>query len=269
MDQDDDTEKERRDIDEHSSPSAKVVHTVVVEQGEEELARPLGSLFWSGIVAGIAMISSIWLSGALYAHLPAMPWRPLIVSLGYPLGFIIVVVGRLQLFTEQTMVAVLPFAKAPSWMNFRRVMRLWTTVFVGNVIGTAAVTALAVFAKVQPPEVLHGMVAVSANLPGKSPLEMLLLGIPAGFLIASVAWIRAATTDSGFPLIATITYAIAACGFTHVIAGAAEAWLLLWTGAVDIGWVGAGFLLPVMVGNIIGGTGLFAALAHAQAREEI
>jgi formate/nitrite transporter FocA (FNT family) len=264
-----DEEQERRDVEEHSAPSARVVHTVVAEQGEEELSRPVSSLFWSGAAAGVSIMASVSLSGALDHYLPQAGWRELVVALGYPLGFVIVIIGRLQLFTEQTIVAVLPFAKQPSWHNFGRVARLWTVVFLGNLIGALAVAALVVFGRVQPVEILGGMMAVSAKLLTRTPLEVLLQGIPAGFLIASIAWIRSAQTESGFWVIVVVTYTIAVCGFAHVVVGAAEAGLLLWSGATDAGWAIGSFILPALLGNIIGGTGLFAFLAHAQAKDEV
>ncbi|MBV9841948.1 MAG: formate/nitrite transporter family protein [Sphingomonadaceae bacterium] len=263
------SEAEEREVEEHSPPSAKVVHTVVSRQGDDELDRPVGSLFWSGIAAGVAIISSLSASGALETYLPASTWKHVVVSLGYPLGFLIVILGRLQLFTEHTMVAVLPFAREPSARNLKRVARLWSIVLIGNLLGAAAVAALVVFGRTQSPEVLRGMQTVAGHLLRETPLELLMQGIPAGFLIASVAWIRSATTDSGFWIVGTLTYTIALCGFSHVIAGAAEAFLLLWSGLAPLGWLVAGFLLPVFVGNVLGGTGLFAVLAHAQVKEEI
>ena len=68
---------------------------------------------------------------------------------------------------------------------------------------------------------------------------------------------------------AALTLTIGLCGFAHVVAGATESWLLFWAGRVDLAWVFTGFLLPALVGNVIGGTGLFALLAHAQVRQEI
>jgi formate/nitrite transporter FocA (FNT family) len=264
-----DEEQERRQVEQHSAPPARVVHTVVAEQGEEELGRPVSSLFWSGIAAGVAIMASVSLSGAFDHYLPQAGWRELIVELGYPLGFLIIIIGRLQLFTEQTIVAVLPFAKEPSWHNLARVARLWTVVLLGNLLGSLGVAALVVFGRVQPTEVLSGMIAVSAKLLSKTPLEVFLHGIPAGFLIASIAWIRSAQTESGFWVIIAVTYAIAACGFAHVVVGTAETGLLLWSGAADIGWALGTFIIPALAGNIIGGTGLFAVLAHAQAKDEV
>jgi formate/nitrite transporter FocA (FNT family) len=265
----DEQQAEDHEAEEHTAPAARVVHAAVAEQGEEELARPVSSLFWSGIAGGIAIFASVWATGALHHYLPEAEWAPAVSALGYPLGFLIVVLGRWQLFTEQTMVAVLPVVRTPSRRGLAALARLWSTVLLANMIGAAAAAALAVFGGAQPATILGGVVDASAKLLERAPIETLCQAIPAGFLIASVAWIRSAVDDSGFWIVFAITYAIALCGFAHVIAGAAEAFVLLWHGDAGIGWVVGGFLLPALIGNIIGGTGLFALLAHAQVRDEI
>ena len=263
------TEDEKQQVEDHKPPPAKVVHASVSKLGEEELARPAGSLFWSAVAAGVSMMTSVTVSGALHHSMPDAPWREAVVALGYPLGFLIVVLGRMQLFTEQTVVAILPFARAKTMYNFKRVARLWALVFAGNMAGTAAVAALAVYGQVQPPEVFAGMVAVASKLHEAGPLETALRAIPAGFIMASVAWINSAEEQIGFPIVLALTLAIGLGGFAHVVAGAAEAWLLLWSGHASLAWVLGGFIGPALVGNVIGGTGLFAVLAHAQVRQEI
>jgi formate/nitrite transporter FocA (FNT family) len=263
------SEDESREVEERSPPKAKVVHAAVAKQGEDELERPLGSLFWSGLAAGISIMASVSAQGALHMRLPDAPWRELVAGFGYCLGFMIVILGRMQLFTEHTTVAILPLAAEPTRRNFGRVARLWAMVFAGNVIGTAICAALVVYCHTVSPETLDGMIAVSAKLLDKSASAILLQGIPAGFLIASVAWIRTASEGGDFWIILALTYTIAIAGFSHVIAGSAEAFLLLFTGRAGIGWVMFGFILPALAGNIVGGTGLFAALAHAQVKEEI
>jgi formate/nitrite transporter FocA (FNT family) len=263
------SQAEEQEVEERSAPRARIVHAAIVKQGEDELERPTGSLFWSGLAAGIAIMASVWAQGGLHQRLPDAPWRELVAGLGYSLGFIIVILGRMQLFTEQTMVAVLPLAKEPNARNLGRTARLWSVVFAGNAIGAAAMAALCVHARIVSPELLGAMLDVSGKLLDKSAGEILLQGVPAGFLIASVAWIRSAADDSGFWIVLALSYAIALGGFTHVIAGAAEAFLLLWAGKAGLGWTLGTFLLPALAGNIIGGTGLFAMLAHAQVKEEI
>ena len=263
------TQAQEKEVEERSAPEAKIVHAAVSRQGEDELGRPLGSLFWSGLAAGIAMMASVSLQGAFHQRLPDAPWRELVGALGYSVGFMIVILGRMQLFTEQTMVAVLPLARETTARNFGRVGRLWAVVFIGNVIGAALISAAAFYLHLQSKELTGAMLEVSSKILEKTPGETFAQAIPAGFLIASVAWIRSATDDSSFWIVLVITYAIGIGGFTHVIAGAAEAFLLLWSGKAGILWVIGTFLIPVLLGNIVGGTGLFAMLAHAQVKEEI
>jgi formate/nitrite transporter FocA (FNT family) len=262
-------EEQRREVAEHSPPAAKVVHAAISKMGDEELDRPAGSLFWSAVAAGIAIMASLSVSGALHHYLPNAPWRDAVVAFGYPVGFLIVVLGRMQLFTEQTVVAILPLAREKTAGNLARVGRLWALVLLGNLAGTAGVAALAAYGHVQADAVLEGMSAVSAKLLERNGWETMMQAIPAGFIMAAVAWVRGAEDEFGFWIVLSLTLALGLCGFAHVVAGSAEAWLLCWTGRADAAWVFTGFLLPALTGNIIGGTGLFAVLAHAQVRNEI
>ena len=100
-------------------------------------------------------------------------------------------------------------------------------------IGTGTAAALNVHLRMVSHELLLSMLDVAQHLTDKTPLEALLQGIPAGFLVASVAWIRAGTTGGHFWIILTLTYAIALGGFTHVVAGAAKSFLLLFAGRIS------------------------------------
>jgi formate/nitrite transporter FocA (FNT family) len=93
--------------------------------------------------------------------------------------------------------------------------------------------------------------------------------MPAGFLIASIAWILPNAKGSEFWVIVLITYVIALGEFSHVVAGSAEAWLLMLAGKMSVSGAIGDFILPALIGNVIGGTGLFAVVAHGQVRGEI
>jgi formate/nitrite transporter FocA (FNT family) len=261
--------EERRAVKDHAPPAAKVVHASVSKQGDEELDRPVGSLFWSAVAAGVAIMATLWTTGALHHYTPDAKWREAVVALGYPMGFLIVVLGRMQLFTEQTVVAILPLARKKTLHNLWRVARLWSVVMLGNLLGTAVMAGFAAYAQLQSKEVLEGMMGVARKLQEHSALETMMLAIPAGFIMAAVAWIRSAEDQFGFWIVVALTLGIGLGGFTHVVVGSSEAWLLLWRGEAGLGWVFGSFLLPALAGNIIGGTGLFALLAHAQVRNEI
>ncbi|PMX42731.1 formate transporter, partial [Pseudomonas sp. MPR-R2A6] len=75
--------------DDLGAADATDLHRTVREEGETAVKRPAAALLWSGLAAGIAINASLLFEGALYAHLPDAPWRPAVVSLGYPIGFLI------------------------------------------------------------------------------------------------------------------------------------------------------------------------------------
>ena len=96
------THAERQDVEELSAPRSPVIYEVVRQQGEDELCRPDSSLFWSGIAAGITIMASVIVQAALRHKLPDAPWREAVSNIGYSVGFLMVILGRMQLFTEQT-----------------------------------------------------------------------------------------------------------------------------------------------------------------------
>jgi formate/nitrite transporter FocA (FNT family) len=264
------TEQEQAHAHDLAAPKTRVIYEVVRRQGEEELARPPGSLFWSGAAAGVAIMASVIAEATLRHKLPPdMPGHLVIGDFGYAVGFLIVILGRMQLFTEQTIVTVLPNMAAPGWAKFATTTRLWAIVFVANLLGTAAAAWINLHLHLLGADLTASMLEVSSELLGKQPLDVLERAIPAGFIMASVAWIRAGATDGEFWIVLVLTSFIALGDFAHVIAGSAETFLLLFDGQIGVAQAFGGIILPALIGNIIGGTGLFALLAHAQVSREI
>ena len=72
------------------------------------MARPALSLWWSGVAAGLSISFSLLAQAILATHLPDASWRELVIALGYPVGFLMVVLSRQQLFTENTITVVSP-----------------------------------------------------------------------------------------------------------------------------------------------------------------
>jgi formate-nitrite transporter family protein len=263
------SDDDKKSVDARGSGSAKVVHEVVRLQGDEELGRPLQSLIFSGFAAGVAISASLLAEASLHKYLPNADWNDLVVFLGYPVGFVIVILGKLQLFTESTVTAVLPLATHPTFRNLGRLLRLWAAVFVANMAGTFFVAFLIAHCFIVDPEHLASAIEVSKPIMTHDWLTTLLSATPAGFLIASIAWTLPNARGSEFWIILIVTYVIAICGFSHVVAGSAEAWLLMLTGQATAVATTGGFILPALLGNLIGGTGLFAVVAHGQVRDEI
>lgn len=102
------TETEEKQVEERVALGANVVYETVRREGDEEMLRTSSALAWSGLAAGLSMGFSFVAEALLASYLPDRPWRPLISKLGYSVGFLIVVLGRQQLFTENTLTVILP-----------------------------------------------------------------------------------------------------------------------------------------------------------------
>ncbi len=257
------TTDEQHQVHSRASVDSYVVHEVIRRQGNDELNRPAASLFWSGVAAGVAISASILGKSLLDDALPDTPWQPIIGSFGYTIGFVIVILGRMQLFTESTLSATIPVVTKPTLKNLRRLGRLWSIVFGANILGTFLIAALISANLIGYPEQADGMLEISRELLAHSPRETFFGAIPAGFLLAAVAWSLPVGRGQEFFVVLFFTYFVALGGFAHVIAGSGEAWLLVLNGEAPLSFAIFGFILPALVGNMVG------LLAHAQVRTEI
>lgn len=258
----------REDVDELKAADAGDLHRTVREEGEEELERPAAALFWSALAAGLAINASLITEASLYKALPDAPWRDLVVSLGYPVGFLIVILGRMQLFTESTVTAMLPVVTRPSAWAAWRTLRLWGIVLGANLVGTATAAALIDAGLLGSAELRDAALAISRDILSLGPWDTFLNAIPAGFLIAVIAWALPNAREQAFLVIATITYVVAIAGFSHSVVGSDEAFLLAFAGEVGIGRALLGLIAPAVLGNLVGGAAIFAVLAHAQVRSD-
>jgi formate-nitrite transporter family protein len=263
------TDKEADDVEERSSPRTPVIYEIVRRLGDEEMERPITSLWWSGVAAGLSISFSLLAQGILQAHLPAAPWNVLVVSLGYSVGFLMVVLSRQQLFTESTVTAVLPVMADFTRTNLWRLARLWGVVLLANMAGTLVAAGLCTFTPVLTPELKTAMLDIAGQIMNHSWMEMLFRAIASGFLIATMVWLLPGAEAAQFHVIVVITYLIAAAGFMHIVAGSVEAFFLVLNSHLGVEPMVVDFFVPVLVGNIIGGTALFALIAYAQVMKEI
>jgi formate-nitrite transporter family protein len=180
-----------------------------------------------------------------------------------------VVLGRQQLFTESTITVVLPVLKDFTGEKIISLVRLWTIVFAANLVGTLFAAVFWRFTPAMPNEFYPAALKVSLALMQLGWWETLIRAIGAGFLIASMVWMLPTAESGKFAVIALMTYLISVAGFTHIVAGSMEAYLLALFGKWQWWQVVIDFILPTLIGNIVGGTALFAAISHAQVMEEI
>jgi formate/nitrite transporter FocA (FNT family) len=252
------------DAEERQAPSGRVVYRAIYREGMEELSRDAASLSWSGLAAGLAMGSSLVVEAVLRSHLPDASWRPLVAKMGYGVGFLIIILGRQQLFTENTLTVVLPVLRI--WSNgvLMNVLRLWAVVFVANMIGAALFAVAIVHLPVLEPSVREAATALGFEALAPGAWSIFARGIFAGWLIALMVWLLPFAESARVAVILLITYVVGIASFSHVVAGSVEVFVLSAQGLVP--WLATllGFTLPALAGNTVGGVALVAALGHAQ-----
>lgn len=262
------SESEKDDVAEKLPPRATVLHETIRVQGEAELARSATALAWSALAAGLSMGFSMLVRALIHAHMADTPGRFLVENLGYTVGFVIVVMARQQLFTENTMTAVLPMMTNPSGPNLRRLLRLHVVVLIGNLVGVALFAWGAGHMRLFDDTMRQSMLGLGVEIMHNSAWQMFTKGIVAGWLIATMVWLVPAAEQSRIFVIVLMTYLIGIGGFTHIIAGSTEVLYLVYAGGASFGDYVGHFALPTLAGNIVGGSLIFALISHAQVRSD-
>jgi formate/nitrite transporter FocA (FNT family) len=257
-------ERQKQEAEDRTSISAVVVHEAIRKDGDEELQRPMSALAWSGLAAGLSMGFSFVVEGLIHACLPNARWRPLVTNLGYPIGFLIVIIGRQQLFTENTLTAIIPLLARRNLITFIAVLRLWAVVLAANLAGAHIFAWVVSNTPMFSPEIQNSMRELAIQVANVSFGAAVLRGIFAGWLIAMVVWMLAATQSGKVGIIVILTYVVGLSGLTHVVVGSVEVLFLVMIGAKS--WLSfvAGYMIPTLIGNIIGGVALVSAVNHAQ-----
>ncbi|OFC68842.1 formate/nitrite transporter family protein [Alteromonas confluentis] len=262
------TEEEEQDVKEHGSLNSVSLYAVIHREGLEELKRPFMSLWWSGVAAGIGISTSVLAEGILHTMFEGSDNQFALENFGYTVGFVLVIMGRLQLFTENTLTVILPLLTDRSWKMLGCLLRLWGIVFIANMVGTFLAAYLMYGLHTVPTEYIEGMNAISKHYVELDFSEVFSYGGISGFIIAAIVWMKPSVQSAAFFVIVMFTYLIAIGNFTHVIAGSTELFLLALQGEVSALQT-VTLICGTLLGNIAGGTCLFALLAHGQVAQEI
>lgn len=254
---------EQKQVEERTAIGANVVYEAIRREGDEELKRSSSALAWSGLAAGLSMGFSLIAEALLAAYLPDQPWRPLIAKFGYSVGFLIVILGRQQLFTENTLTVMLPLLLRKDLRTARSVARLWTIVLTSNLVGTYLFALGVARIPVFTPHIQQTIALVSQEVPGGFGI-VVMRGIFAGWLIALMVWLLPGAESARISTIIIITYLIGLGGFNHIIAGSNKVFFLVASGQETWFAYLTHFFLPTFLGNVIGGISLVAFLGHAQ-----
>jgi formate-nitrite transporter family protein len=258
------TRVEQKQVEERLAIGAHVVYETIRREGEEELHRPASALGWSALAAGLSMGFSFIAEGLLMAHLPDHPWRLLISRAGYSVGFLIVILGRQQLFTENTLTVVLPLLLRKDLSTLMRMLRLWAVVLSANLVGTFLFALAIGRSSVFDAHTYQCLAQIGSEHLGAGFGTVLMRAIFAGWLIALMVWLLPGAESARVSIIIIITYLVGISGFNHIIAGSTTMFFLVVTKSISLGTYITQFFFPTLLGNVIGGFALVAALGHAQ-----
>jgi formate/nitrite transporter FocA (FNT family) len=258
------SDEEIAEAEERAMPRAAVVFETIRREGEGELARVWSALAFSAVSAGLSMGFSLFALSVFTAYLPDSPWRPLVASFGYTVGFLIAVLGRQQLFTENTLTPILVLLNQCDRATFWRVVRLWAIVLVGNIVGALGFATLLAHVEVFSPELQRAFLTVAVHATQGDGTQNFVRAIYAGWLIALMVWLLPAAESAALFIIILLTYVVAAAELTHIVAGSVEGLYAVEMGKLGLADFVLRYFLPVLAGNSLGGVTLVALLNFGQ-----
>jgi formate/nitrite transporter FocA (FNT family) len=240
--------------------TAAEIYTSVEENGRAELKRTGRALAFSGLAGGMGMgLTGIGVA-SVAAILGDSPWAQFVSMLFYPLGFIAVVIGRAQLFTENTLYPVALVLSERR--HLLETAKLWTLVFTFNVIGAVVFAALAIKTGALNPEVTKALVSLGRAAVAGMLLHVFWSGVIGGWIIALMAWIVSGSsfTIGQIVVVWSLTVVVGMGHFAHCIASSGEILSAVFSGYVSFATYSR-WLAAATAGNIAGGV-IFVTLLN-------
>jgi formate/nitrite transporter FocA (FNT family) len=249
-------------------PSAQDIYEQVANNARQELGRSSISLAISGLAGGVFMGLSALGNAIAIALLTAPGTTPtntilFIAKMFYPLGFIVVILGRSQLFTENTLypVALVLAEKKHFW----KTIRLWATVLPANIVGALAFAALATLTHAVHPDVVQALSQLGLEAAHNPPATIFWSGVMGGWIIATVAWLVSGSHSitGSVMIIWMLAFVVGLGNFAHCIAASGEVFASILTGKAP--WLAfPTWFFPAVIGNICGGVGMVTLLEYGQ-----
>lgn len=245
-------------------PSAEDIYEQVALNAKTELKRTTVSLGISGFAGGIFMGLS-GMGSALAVGLFGESTRThFLASMFYPLGFIVVIIGRAQLFTENTLypVALVLSERREFWNT----LRLWCTVLPANVLGALAFAALAARTAALQPDTRNALIHLGLAAAQRPAPDIFWSAVTAGWIIATAAWLVSGSHSiTGSVIILwMLTFVVGLGRFAHCIATSSEILASVLSGQFALlGYLK--WLALAVAGNVCGGVLMVTLLEYGQA----
>jgi formate/nitrite transporter FocA (FNT family) len=257
-------QSQQRDLD---RPTATEIYQQVSRNARRELERPARALALSGVAGGLTMGLTGLSVAVVRGHLGHSQWVDFVSLLLYPVGFLAVIIGRAQLFTENTVYPVALILAERRY--FLKTARLWTIVLPANITGAFLFSLLAARTKALPPATLHALVRMGMDAANSGSSHIFWSGVIGGWIIALVAWLVSGSHSitGSFAIIWLLTFIVGLGHFSHCIAGSGEILSAVLHHDLPAGsyfrW-----LLAATSGNICGGVVLVTLLEYGQVRPD-
>lgn len=258
---------ERKAEDAKSTKSYSDILSTVLHEGESMFTLENKTVFLSAVVAGLEIGFSYLMICALYFFWEgALPDASIykLFSVVYPVGFIMVILGKSALFTEQTSILVLPVLNGQR--SIWQLLRVWTDVISGNLIGGILFVFFIAYLAPQMNLFSHHVMAdVGNHVMNYSNFIIFLSAITAGWLMGLLTWLVSSIENSitQIVIIIIITAIIGFGGFHHSIVGNIEVFGgLLFSDTISfLDYIR--FLALSLLGNGIGGAVVVAMFKYA------
>lgn len=242
-----------------------------IETGLKEHNRSDLGLFLSSISAGLEVGFSILAIGIIYTLFKgesSSGQLALRMALVYPIGYIFVIIGRSELFTEHTTLATIPVMNGQA--SLYSLGKLWLTVYCGNLIGGYIFGSITlVFNNEMHIIGKDFFFFVSEKMVKYSVGATLISGIMAGWLMGMLSWLLSSAQDtfSRVVMIFLVTFLISIAGLHHCIVGSIEVFMAFFADANKISWSQfLSFQGLATLGNIIGGVIIVAVVKFAHSK---
>ena len=252
--------------------SSDEVFQRIVAAADEEVTSGARELFFSGIAAGLAITITFLLYVSLTA---ATDGHPLLSVLLYPLGFVYIIIGGYQLYTENTLPPVaLTLERLASLPTL---LRHWTVVLAGNFVGGAVGAVVLSYGGVFSADAVASAITISSSGLDVGFWPLFFKAAMAGLIVAGVVWVGFASSDSVTRLLVVYLafLAIPLGNLYHVVVSFTEVLYLvfarqlgLYAGEMTFYSGMAGFVVPVLLGNTVGGVVLVTLVNYFQTSEE-
>ncbi len=236
----------------------------IVAAADEEVTTSSRELFFSALAGGFA----ITLTFLIYASMTAKTDNPVVASLLYPIGFIYIILGGYQLYTENTLppvaLVIERLASVPA------MLRQWIVVLIGNFAGGLVGAIVLAYTGVFSPEATVAAIEISRKGIETGFWDLFFKAGFAGLIVAGVVWLDFAARDtiSRFFLVYIAFLMIPLADLFHVVVSFTELMYLVFLGETALLSGQTGFVLPVLLGNTVGGVLLVTVVNYFQTTEE-